>query len=304
MSWFPFLFYSTTYIVDVERTQGPPSDTEAAEKVGSLGMLLFALVSIVFASLLPMLTITGDGTEASLPGTPSAVQRVSLRTMWIAGASLQALLLSATFFVRTQTQAVVLVMCMGIPWSVWIWVPFAMLGEFVRESELEPSEEAVEDQWSAQLVMDRPESRPRNSFHESWARKPPTERNTDSGQRIASSAYTPSIVSRGREVALDEGLPLEDSVRGGTILGIHNLALVLPQFAVALLASLIFRMTSTPAHGTAPGRDGDVAWVLRFGALMALGAVFLARRIPLTQSERTAWHIAPVHLPLDEDEDL
>lgn len=75
-------------------------------------------------------------------------------------------------------------------------------------------------------------------------------------------------------------------VAGGTIMGIHNLAIVFPQFIVsfglllrpddqiAIVASIIFKLADThPDVGQneagAGGKNG-VAWVLRFGGLMAL----------------------------------
>jgi len=77
-------------------------------------------------------------------------------------------------------------------------------------------------------------------------------------------------------------------VAGGTIMGIHNLAIVFPQFIVscrsssgksadsqvAIVASIIFKLADThpdvqPTEGDAGGKNG-VAWVLRFGGLMAL----------------------------------
>ncbi|KAE8266177.1 hypothetical protein A4X09_0g6174 [Tilletia walkeri] len=66
----------------------------------------------------------------------------------------------------------------------------------------------------------------------------------------------------------------------GTILGIHNLAIVLPQFFVALIANLIFRLSSSEDGG-----DG-VVWVLRFGGVMGLLAAFATRFVPLTRTER------------------
>jgi solute carrier family 45 protein 1/2/4 len=79
-------------------------------------------------------------------------------------------------------------------------------------------------------------------------------------------------------------------VAGGTIMGIHNLAIVFPQFIVssllfrlvwliiiqvAIVASVIFKLADThpdvqPTEGGQGGGKNGVAWVLRFGGLMAL----------------------------------
>ncbi|SYW80420.1 related to General alpha-glucoside permease [Ustilago bromivora] len=107
----------------------------------------------------------------------------------------------------------------------------------------------------------------------------------------------------------------------GTILGIHNLAIVAPQFIVAIIASLIFSAVHSSHNGihlvlgnpiaglktvgvgtTAfalardEGREGrggksghpaeGTIWVLRFGGAMALFAALATRFVPLTLSER------------------
>ena len=99
---------------------------------------------------------------------------------------------------------------------------------------------------------------------------------------------------------------------GGTILGIHNLAIVMPQFIVrflsrlitfwtlttvqvALASSAIFRIVDGESPSTLQmladlpntyfGKNG-VAWVLRFGGFCTLiGAVF-ARMVPPTPTEK------------------
>lgn len=66
-----------------------------------------------------------------------------------------------------------------------------------------------------------------------------------------------------------------EALAGGTILGIHNLAIVFPQFIVALVSSAIFRAVDAHVdgdpnnHNTYYGKTG-VAWVLRFGGLCAI----------------------------------
>lgn len=107
----------------------------------------------------------------------------------------------------------------------------------------------------------------------------------------------------------------------GTILGIHNLAIVAPQFIIAIIASLIFSAVHSSHNGihlvlgnpiaglktvgvgtTAfalardEGREGrgglsghpveGTIWVLRFGGAMALFAALATRFVPLTLSER------------------
>ncbi|GAA5860796.1 hypothetical protein JCM8547_003854 [Rhodosporidiobolus lusitaniae] len=92
----------------------------------------------------------------------------------------------------------------------------------------------------------------------------------------------------------EDGTMQRNKPSGGTLLGIHNLAIVLPQFFVALVASLIFKLTSSPpsspsstfsslaspippSHTTAAiALGGGVVWVLRFGGLFALLGAFVS----------------------------
>lgn len=236
---------------------------------------------------------------------------------------MHAAVLCATPFVHTVRGATVLVMLMGVPWAISSWVPYAMIGEFVREAErgLSPYEYA-EDYWYAQHIMERSRAgsaAPPNATTDSPARKrlsarlmecspsPNGSGSSASQQRIMSGSYSSSVVSRGVEVAAPgDAAPVEDSARGGTILGIHNLAIVLPQFVVSLLVSLIFRLTGGgPRRGADGGEEarsgGSVTWVLTFGGVMALGAALLTRLVPLTMTERQARYPGYISVPTEDE---
>jgi solute carrier family 45 protein 1/2/4 len=120
------------------------------------------------------------------------------------------------------------------------------------------------------------------------------------------------LLRRRSQDQLDSALDTDTNgapVAGGTVLGIHNLAIVTPQFIVcskfdhvsrsllipfqvALVTSAIFRAVdgSPPVEG--PGK-GDtyyghfgVAWVLRFGGLCTLFGALIARMVPPTPTEK------------------
>jgi solute carrier family 45 protein 1/2/4 len=137
--------------------------------------------------------------------------------------------------------------------------------------------------------------------------QPPLPRIVRVANRRASHTRTVSSPNLLRTVLLSEAQPLlarrrsfEDQaddgqksarVAGGTILGIHNLAIVFPQFLVspfrslpisvltsskiAIISSIIFKLADAQAHenpantGAFYGKNG-VAWVLRFGGLCTL----------------------------------
>ena len=70
--------------------------------------------------------------------------------------------------------------------------------------------------------------------------------------------------------------PAEGADQAGVILGIHNVAIAAPQVIATLVSSLIFKLLQKPRGSTG---DDSVAWVMRFGGLAALGAAYLATRI-------------------------
>lgn len=97
------------------------------------------------------------------------------------------------------------------------------------------------------------------------------------------------------------------------MLGIHNLAIVAPQFVVAIVSAVILKLASTSAAkhsslwattvitggqergGGGGGGDelrgsNDVVWVLRFGGLAAIGGAILSRWVipPGTEKEYVA----------------
>ncbi|GAA5803649.1 hypothetical protein HPULCUR_009132 [Helicostylum pulchrum] len=71
----------------------------------------------------------------------------------------------------------------------------------------------------------------------------------------------------------------QDDFDAGMILGVHNMYIVFPQFAVAIISSMIF--AASAAEEKDPNDDGrsNVSTVLAFGGLMALLAAVASRRI-------------------------
>ncbi|SCV73123.1 BQ2448_7048 [Microbotryum intermedium] len=145
-AWFPFLFYSTSYVAEVLYASLPPDQdepsTDTATRAGSLALLLYALVSLVSGSLLPWLTTLGrrkfiDKT-LSRTSKKGRIMRHLLasmtpRNMWTFGTTLYAFAMVATFWVKTVHGAMSIVAFCGISWAVQCWVPFALVMESIRE---------------------------------------------------------------------------------------------------------------------------------------------------------------------------
>ncbi|SPO23816.1 related to General alpha-glucoside permease [Ustilago trichophora] len=192
MGWFPFLFYSTTYVLqiaqyerylrreqkhDLYKDHGDESrqSSDKDAEQGSFAMLLFAIVSLISAALLPYLALAGEKAprnkdqeeEDDSPTPPlrldvhssesqqqtldpetedtlsrgkrilrGLTQGLTLRTFWtLASIFFALLMLVGTAWASTVHQATVVIALVGVPWSIAAWAPFAMVGEFVREAE-------------------------------------------------------------------------------------------------------------------------------------------------------------------------
>jgi len=207
------------------------------------------------------------GEEMKLPRMP-----FMLRNIWTAAMLLFSFLTLMTFFVKTTVQAIVVVSLIGIPWAVACWVPFAIIMEFLKEADANtPVDPAYQSQ------PGRLRYRTISTPSRKWANP-----HTDSERQALLRRR--SLGPPGEEI-----IPAAGPIAGGTVLGIHNLAIVLPQFLVAIISSAIFRVVDEQdadgGENTYLGRNG-VAWVLRFGGLMALSGALVARMVPPTRTER------------------
>ncbi|KAI8576887.1 hypothetical protein K450DRAFT_274338 [Umbelopsis ramanniana AG] len=243
LGWFPFLFYSTTWVSDIYFVSNPMEDPDSWAKgtrAGSFALLCYAIVSVVAGIILPWMTESEH------------FKGITVKNVYTGSIVLFSVSLLLTFFVETVLQATIIVAIIGIPWAVVLWVPFALVGEYISY-ESDKLEEAKE-----------------------------TAKQLKNGQ----SKYG---ATQGE--AVDGPVSLEaneddddDDLDAGLLLGVHNMYIVFPQFAVAIIAAVIFKIVSavedpTQPTNPAPAQDSGVAWVLRFGGIMGLFAAILSRRI-------------------------
>ncbi|KAF8076526.1 major facilitator superfamily domain-containing protein [Lyophyllum atratum] len=297
MGWFPFLFYSTTYVGQVmayERQEDP--DPEYATRRGEFAMLLYSIIGVGTGILLPHLanrdrrllahtedvdedaeitrlrnTVREWRADALRQGKPLRlpIMPFLLRNIWTGALILFTILTFSTFFITTVAQATAFISLVGICWAVAMWVPFAIIMEILKDGPAQST--------AAALAARRPS-------HTRVLSAPPPRRLVDEQQpllrRRSLDAYEPGPGE----------VPIAP-MAGGTVLGIHNLAIVMPQFIVALVTSAIFRIVDggppgVVDHGnTYLGKTG-VGWVLRFGGCCTLIAAFIVRRVPPTPTEK------------------
>ncbi|KAL1919424.1 uncharacterized protein VTP21DRAFT_2117 [Calcarisporiella thermophila] len=247
MGWFPFLFYATTWVAEI-LSYSEPSDSpdfiDNATRAGSFALLCHAIISVAAIVMLPHLV-----PESRTSASPFTMQNIYTASHILFGAAML-----STFFVRTVQAATAVIAVLGVAWGITMWVPFALVGEFVSDEEVKLQEDEEDEEAEARPLLASlpppPLPPPYNSISDT--------RENDQERR-------------------------DEEFDAGMILGVHNMYIVFPQFAVAIIASLIFTIV-----GAAQGKGGEngeplrtngggVGWVLRFGGVMAFMAAFLSR---------------------------
>ncbi|KAJ6264046.1 General alpha-glucoside permease [Drechslerella dactyloides] len=248
IGWFPFLFYSTTYIGEIyvqpHYAANPNLSKEEerklweeATRVGTFALLIFAVVALTANTVLPIFIQPAfNPANADDSGANSKHQRIvaffripglTLRRLWCFSHVIFAASMWSTFFVKDTWGATALIAACGIPWAVTLWAPFALISADISK---------------------------RDAIKRGFLR--------------SSVSTTGGIGEIGGE---------EDYVdQAGIILGLHNFAIAAPQVIATVMSSLIFKLLQKPRGST---DDTSMAWVMRFGGLAAVLAAVMTVRL-------------------------
>jgi solute carrier family 45 protein 1/2/4 len=117
---------------------------EDAVRLGSLASLVFAIFALLTNIMLPVLISSldvGGGQKLS----------TSMTKAWTYTHLIFSMSMFSTFFVRSQTTAIILAAFVGISWAGTLWIPFALIGKdvaarnelnaHVLDGELEPAQQ-------------------------------------------------------------------------------------------------------------------------------------------------------------------
>jgi len=303
---------------------GKDPEVETATRAGDLAMLFYSIVAIFAGTFLPWLNqrdrrlLAEDDNEevdaelvrvremvrqwkaeAARDGKPLKLPRMPfmLRNIWTAALVLFVVVMASTFFIQTVLQASIAIAILGICWAVACWIPFSIIMEFLREMEdaaeqarvarangITPTVPPLGATGGSRPYHQRVASVPAHLWKQQQATSPATERT----QLIRRHSIMGETGAFSHDLRYVGSAP----VAGGTILGIHNLAIVFPQFVIAIISSIIFRIadpgpTSDPSteQPIYLGKHG-VSWVLRVGGLFALLGALISRRVPPTKTEK------------------
>lgn len=299
--WFSFLFYSSTWVSEVYiKYDAPQEESQSDDKVGdlarvgSMSLMLFSLVSLICSLILPELIKKPADRQSHRQGRLTTVKFVlrrlkracnivlapinlylgtslTLTDLWFTSHLVYALAAFSTGFVRSVTQATIVVGICGFSWAVTTWAPFALLAEEIlllnQDSyELHDIEESIEI--AQPLSSSRPESRLTGSAPSTPVRASfdaPTEASAD-------------ITTTGEQ--------------SGVYLGIHNVSITIPQLISTLGSFIIFSASQKPTDAkeslaSKPGQgDGGsaIALTMQVGSIAALLAAFLTWKLKSTSN--------------------
>ena len=161
--WFPFLFYSTTWVAEIyDETAlggsgggGGDDDTSdavgQATRAGSFAFLVYSLVSLGASFVLPLIvTPSYDDQKKAAPSfqicirgktytiTPSKylkIKYLNIQRAWTVSHFIFLIAMFSTFFVSNVAGASIVIGVCGISWAMTMWAPFSLLGEYISEME-------------------------------------------------------------------------------------------------------------------------------------------------------------------------
>ncbi|ORX58303.1 MFS general substrate transporter [Hesseltinella vesiculosa] len=260
IGWFPFLFYSTTWVAEIY-TKTMPLDGHdivgQATRAGSFSFLVYSLVSLAASFILPLLVRPSGEASMMIVGSDMGVQRTStpayqcltLPRLWTISHFLFCIAMLCTWFVGDIAAASVVIGICGISWATIMWAPFSLIGEAITRLEQEQAQQQPHH--------------PRQLSTEHLFQHHQARLSKLSLERLPS--YLPEPTAH---------------VSAGIFLGIHNMYIVLPQFLVTFLSSILFRVLENDMDvddNVNTGASSDaIGVVLRFGAIMAAVAGFIS----------------------------
>lgn len=161
IGWFPFLFYSTTWVAEIyDKTalqhpstgSGSGDTVGQATRAGSLAFLVYSIVSLVASFFIPLLIKSSqhdnDGgrrhylVEFKIRGhtfSPGKyvhhLQCLTLPRMWTISHFIFCTAMLSTILVGDVVAASLVIGICGLSWAVTMWAPFSLLGEYISECE-------------------------------------------------------------------------------------------------------------------------------------------------------------------------
>jgi solute carrier family 45 protein 1/2/4 len=298
--WFPFLFYSTTWVGETYfRYENPESAAQSTDtlgdvgRLGSLSLVIFSSITFLSSVLLPFGVRSPDNKKPNFtprppPGIAALLRKITtvrpdLQTAWF----ISHLMFSATMIFAPLAGSVrfatLLVSICGIPWAISGWAPFAFMGVEINKLAMEPPSNPRP---TATMITST------SFLTHGYQPVDSVDRNADVEMDVL------RLNHRNADDESDDESVADASSTGelaGIYLGVLNVYTTLPQFVGTFISWVVFSILEpaipTPGDGNQPEASRDHGWMnldaegpnaiavcLFIGALSALVAAEATRR--------------------------
>lgn len=264
IGWFPFLFYSTTWVGETYFRYDADESAKSGDTLGDIGRIgsqafvLSSLITLTASLVLPLIVKSPD--EESYTQRPHPVlasvlkycgnSRPDLLTMWICGHSLFALAMIFAPFATSYRFATTLVCLCAVPWAISGWAPSAFLGVEVNKLASQGG-------------------------------------SASSYRRVPNQDIELSLLGNGGSDAPESSAELS-----GVYFGILNVYTTLPQFVGTFISMIVFAILEPGKSRELGAGDDDnktttptttgpnaISVCLFIGALSTLVSVFVTRKL-------------------------
>ncbi|KAH1284609.1 hypothetical protein KXV52_008280 [Aspergillus fumigatus] len=289
IGWFPFLFYSTTWVGETYFRYEVPKDAPQSSdflgeigRVGSLSLVVFSSITFISSVLLPFCVQPPDSKRSRFtprppPGIAALLKRITairpdLQTSWMISHVMFAATMIFAPLARSRAFATCLVALCGIPWAISSWAPFAFMGVEINKLAMGPAAAAR----SSGVTMIT-SSTIRSSNFDTDTEMDVLRLNHHDTDSDSDSDDDANIPSTG-ELA-------------GIYLGVLNVYTTLPQFVGTFISWIVFSLLE-PGSTKRDDSAQDSQWIRRdkegpnaisiclfVGALCALVAAEATRRL-------------------------
>ncbi|ODH48111.1 hypothetical protein GX48_05797 [Paracoccidioides brasiliensis] len=308
IGWFPFLFYSTTWVGETYfRYEAPKEAVENSSdtlgdvgRIGSMSLVIFSLITFISSVLLPFVVLSPD-TKRSTPARrpPLGIIRLfnkisfarpDLQTAWMISHIVFFITMIFAPAARSVQSTTLLVAICGIPWAVSCWAPFAFMGVEINRLTIPSFSRKSSVTMITSATFNRQNSALINYDAELEDREPSLLRlNHSSNPDLDSDSDTDDD---------EEGSSTGELA--GVYLGVLNVFSTLPQFVGTFISWIVFSIfesgaSSMAADGAtkpATGEQNTSGWINRnhegpnaiavclfIGAISALVAAEGTRRL-------------------------
>ncbi|KAG6252210.1 hypothetical protein E4U24_000637 [Claviceps purpurea] len=304
VGFFPLLFYTSSYIGEIyaqpfleKNPNMKPDELEAlyekATRIGTFALLVNSIVSLVTNVFLPFFiaptfdntppvpvsaaangqqTSTTSASVARTKQSPLEFLRIpgfTLRRAWLGSLFLFAGSMFCTVLVRSVSAATVLIALAGITWAMTLWAPWAIISAEISRRDVVARAGRLKSMAPRQILLhDADASSPSPS--------PSPSSSSSSHHGLQEQQQEQQQQQQQEEPDLERNPAQEPHDQAGVILGIHNMAIAVPQMIATLGSSLVFKLIQKP-RGT-PG-DHSFATVMALGGISVLVACVFALKI-------------------------